>query len=163
MKKNRIIIVILAILLVIGVVTYAYYRFNPIIKIDTEVIKINENMQDKFDIKNSDKDNYRIINFTLYMYYSDNIEDIEIDIPYSFRELLGEDVYWNGSGSQFKDPANNRIEYKDEIIINYTQIDNKEVKDLLSKGTITILWKVNGKQKSKVFNIGESLTFTDRS
>ena len=54
----------------------------------------------------------------------------------------------------------NKIEYKDEIIINYKQLENKDIKDLLSKGTITITWKLDGKKKSKTFNIGDTITFS---
>lgn len=79
----------------------------------------------------------------------------------TFRKLLGEDVYWKGSRSQFEDSAKNKIEYKDEIIVNYTQVENKEIEDLFSKGTISISWKVDEKKRNTVFNIGETLTFTD--
>lgn len=161
MNKSRFIVVLLLVFLVVGVGTYTYYRFNPIVNINTKIIELDEKTQENYNnIDKSQKNNYKKLEFTLNVDYSDNIDDLEINIPYSFRELLGKDVYWSGSSYQDKDPEKNKIEYKDEIIINYKQLENKDIKDLLSKGTITITWKLDGKKKSKTFNIGETITFS---
>lgn len=160
MNKSRFIVVLLLVFL-FGVGIYTYYRFNPIVNINTKIIELDEKTQENYNnIDKSQKNNYKKLEFTLNVDYSDDIDDLEINIPYSFRELLGEDVYWSGSSYQNKDPEKNEIEYKDEIIINYKQLENKDIKDLLSKGTITITWKLDGKKKSKTFKIGETITFS---
>jgi len=41
------------------------------------------------------------------------------------------------------------------------KVENKDIKDLLSKGTINIIWKKDGKEKSKTFTIGETITFAN--
>ena len=161
MRKYRIIAVLLLIFLAVGISIFVYSRFHPIINIKTEIINITEKNRSKLDIENTQKHNYKTLNFTLNIKYSKQIDDIKIDIPYSFRELLGEDIYWKGSGYQFKDPVKHAIEYKEEIIINYLKVENKDIKDLLSKGTINVIWKIDGKEKSKTFNIGETITFAN--
>lgn len=161
MRKYWIIAVLLFIFLTVGISTFTYSRFHPIINIKTEIIKITEKNRSELDLENTQKHNYKKINFTLNIKYSNKIDDIKIDIPYSLRELLGEDIYWNGTGYQFKDPTKNEIEYKEEIIINYLKVENKDIKDLLSKGTINIIWKIEGEEKSKTFNIGETITFAN--
>ncbi len=71
----------------------------------------------------------------------------------TFRKLLGEDVYWKGSRSQFEDSAKNKIEYKDEIIVNYTQVENKEIEDLFSKGTRNNLDIMESRRKKEKYSV----------
>lgn len=160
MNKRRVIVGALLVLLVIVVSIYTYYQFNPIINVNAEIIEIDEKTQDKFNIEDSKQNNFKNLNFTLIMYYPKKVEDIKIDMPYSFRKLLGDDIYWTGSGYEFNDAERNKFTYKHEIIINSTSVDNKVIKDLLSNGTITITWKLDGKKKSKTFNLGENISFS---
>ncbi|AVK98716.1 Uncharacterised protein [Lysinibacillus sphaericus] len=84
MRRIRIIVVLLFIFLAVGFSIFTYSRFNPIININTEIIKIREKNLSKFDIENTQKHIYRKLNFTLNIKYSNKIDDIKIDIPIHF-------------------------------------------------------------------------------
>ncbi|CAM5705078.1 putative protein OS=Lysinibacillus sphaericus OX=1421 GN=LS41612_21525 PE=4 SV=1 [Lysinibacillus sphaericus] len=83
-RRIRIIVVLLFIFLAVGFSIFTYSRFNPIININTEIIKIREKNLSKFDIENTQKHIYRERNFTLNIKYSNKIDDIKIDIPIHF-------------------------------------------------------------------------------
>ncbi|KOP80805.1 hypothetical protein AMS59_05430 [Lysinibacillus sp. FJAT-14745] len=66
MNKSRFIVVLLLVFLVAGIGTYTYYRFNPIININTKIIELDEKTQENYNnIDKSQKNNYKKLEFTL--------------------------------------------------------------------------------------------------
>lgn len=164
MKKKW--IIISTFILTIGIIMtiiFFYIENNPLISFETKLTSVDDETYDSIGgldtVRYPEKENFKRLESTIKVTYSENIEEIEVYIPKTYKELLGNDIYWSGNTWEQADPNKNEIEYHYELILYTGETSEEELKNLLKEGKISITWKVNGEKKSKVYSIIENAVF----
>ncbi|MFF5995094.1 hypothetical protein AAGS61_10095 [Lysinibacillus sp. KU-BSD001] len=148
---------------IVTVIIYIHRQYNPAIVMHTEISGVDDETYESIGglevVKYPEQENFKQLIFSLNVIYSNKIEDIQINMPYSFIELLSREIYWTGSGWEFPDPNKRHVQHHYKVIMYIGEITKEDIENLLDKGYVTVSWKLNGEEKSKEYNIGESIIF----
>ncbi|MFY3790648.1 hypothetical protein ACOQFO_02850 [Ureibacillus sp. MALMAid1270] len=160
-KKYSIVFALFIGLLIAGV--YLYYQNNPSTQIRTEISTVDEKTYDSIGglehVNHPEQENFKQLLFTFKFSYTDDVEEYHFELDQDFRNLLGDDIYWFGNQYEFDTPETHEFTHEENIVIYTGEVSNDEIKDLLSKGIVTLSWKENGEEIVKEYNIGESVVF----
>jgi len=111
-------------------------------------------------VEHPEQENFRKLLFTFTFKYS-NAENIQTEMPKSFKELLTSDIYWVGKETEYDDFKRNEYIVKQEIVLYMGEVSEDELVDLLKDGVFIVTWEEDGKEKREEFNIGEKVIFID--
>ncbi|KGR89934.1 hypothetical protein CD30_14460 [Ureibacillus massiliensis 4400831 = CIP 108448 = CCUG 49529] len=164
MKKKVIISSVLLLLIgIIAISFYTYYQFNPTIVVRTEISQVDDETYKQIggleNVKYPEQENFKQLVFSIRVMHSDKIEDVKIETSNSISELLGKEIYWTGEYWELEEPDKRQYEHHNEMIIYTGEVIDEDIENLLRKGTVSISWKMNGEEKSKTYNIGETIVF----
>jgi hypothetical protein len=159
-RKWNVIIILVVVVSVISIM-YVYYQSHPKVMIETEISQVDDKTYRSIGglshVKYPEKENFKQLKSLIKVSYSKNIEDVEIELSKPYSELLGKDIYWTGKNWQYPHPDENFIEHYDEIIIYMGGTTEDQLKEMLSKGTITVTWKENEKVMKEKHTLDESV------
>lgn len=110
-------------------------------------------------VKYPEKDNFKLLKSLVKVSYPENVQNVEIEFLKTYKELLGEDIYWTGENWEYPHPDENIIEHYHEIIIYTGETNEQQLKDILSKGTMNVIWKENEKVMSEQHTLDEAVLF----
>lgn len=160
-KKYSLLFALFIGVLIAGV--YLYYQNNPSVQIRTEISPVDEKTYDMIggldSVNHPEQENFKQFIFTFIFNYTNDVEEFHFVMDQNIEDLLGDGIYWFGESSEFDNTDIREFTYKNKIIIYTGEVSNKEIKDLLRKGNVTLAWKESGEEILKEYNIGESVIF----
>ncbi|RTQ93323.1 hypothetical protein [Lysinibacillus telephonicus] len=166
MRRKWIVTVLIA---VIGVVFLTMYlnqsntKAHPNVIIETQISPVDDKTYDSIGsleyVKNPEKDNFKLLKSLVKVTYPKNVQNVEIEFSKTYKELLGDDIYWTGEIWEYPHPDDNTIEHYHEIIIYTGETNEQQLKDMLSKGTMKVTWKENEKVISEKHTLDEAVLF----
>lgn len=161
--KKRLVLLYIAVIGIIIVIKYIHFQNNPIIAVRVEISGIDDETYDSIGrldyVKHPKKGNFKELELSGDVYYSKNIEEVQFSMPDSFIDLLGKDIYWNGGGWEDASISKRYSQYYSKAIIYVGEVTEAEIKNKLNKGYFNVYWYIDGEEKKKEYNIGESLRF----
>lgn len=142
---------------------FLYYQNSPIVQVRTEISPVDNETYETIggleSVAHPEQEHFKKLIFTFKFNYTEEVEEYHLNLPHNLDQLLGHDIYWTGGYYEFDDIEKNEFIHEEEIIIYTGEISNKEIINLLSKGTVTFTWKENGEDFMKEYNVGESVVF----
>jgi len=143
---------------------FIYLMVHPSMEIRTEIKPIDDETYQTLGaleyVEHPEQENFRKLLFTFTFKYS-NAENIQTEMPKSFKELLTSDIYWVGKETEYDDFKRNEYIVKQEIVLYMGEVSEDELVDLLKDGVFIVTWEEDGKEKREEFNIGEKVIFID--
>ncbi len=159
-KKYSLLFALFIGVLMVGV--YLYYQNSSIIQVRTEISPVDdvtyETISGLESVAHPEQEHFKKLVFTFTFHYTEEVEEYHLNLP-EFNQLLGHDIYWTGGFYEFDDTEKNEFIREEEIIIYTGEVSNREIINLLSKGTVILTWRENGEDYLKEYNIGESVVF----
>lgn len=138
-------------------------KAHPNVMIETQISPVDDKTFDSIGgleyVKYPEKDNFKLLKSLVKVSYPENVQNVEIEFSKTYKELLGEDIYWTGENWEYPHPDENIIEHYHEIIIYTGETNEQQLKDILSKGTMNVTWKENEKVMSEQHTLDEALLF----
>lgn len=122
---------------------------------------------DTQQIDNPEKDDFRKINYKLYIEYPDNTSNRKVELPemYSLTDKNGENRYWSGGSSFEQDnEAENFAAYENELIMYVRGLRNTDIRNIFYslKGSVTWIDEFNNRIQYG-FMFGSHIVFEDES
>lgn len=145
------------------VLGYVYYLQQSNFYIRTEIKPVNqtiyESIEGKEYVDDPEIEHFRLLVFTFKLKYPKQVENIKIEMPLTFRQILTSSIYWTGESGEFNDLKRRVFMYEEEVILYTATVSNEELVDLLSKGRFIVTWTENGEEKVEEFLIEETIEF----
>lgn len=161
LKKLILLIITFFLFLVFFIIGFVYSLQQTNFYIRTDIVPIDEAtyeaLEDKEYFEDSKQENFRQLKFIFKCKYAKKVENIEIMMPYSFRELLSSTIYQSGDFYKNNDLKHRTFIYREEAILYTGEVSEQEILELLSKGVLKVTYLEEGIEKEKEFPIGESV------
>ncbi len=143
---------------------YFYFQNHPAILIRTEISPIDDMTYNQLGLYDKveflDRSKLQELTFTLKVNYSNNVENLEVNIPQYFTDLLGSEIYLGAKYKEHNDAETYQFIHEAEIILFTGQVSREEIKKLLQEGNILLTWDRKGKREQQTYNIGETVLYT---
>ncbi len=91
--------------------------------------------------------------------YPIEIENLEVQIPQYFTELLGSDIYLGAKYKEYNDKKQSQFVHEAEIILYTGEVSKEEIKTLLNNGDVLLGWDHKGERIHQTYNIGDTVVF----
>lgn len=113
------------------------------------------------NIDNATKDDFKSIDFSLYVKNSSKTTDRKIEVPDLKRLVKSYDEkrYWFGSESSQDNSSENFAQYSKKIVFYSKGLINEDIKKIFLTSEVNVLWTINNTENEKVYNLGSILTF----
>lgn len=163
--KNKITVKILCYVFLGVIITgcYLYFQTNPAVLIRTEISPIDDETYKQlvlFDKKKfSDKSNFQEISFSLKINYPREIQNLEVQIPKYFIDLLGSDIYFGAKYKEYNDVKQSQFVHEAEIILYTGEVSKEQIKNKLNDGNVYLGWDYKGERVLQTYNIGDTVVY----
>lgn len=161
--KNKKIYFFITLLVLVSIITACNgqdYTDTPEV---TTVFKFSRLSDDDFKevgAEDATKDDFRKVNFSVTVNYSEDMSDRKIYIP-DLKEIMNTydiERYWYGQYSS-KDTPEDDAEYIYDIMFLSKNLSDEDIKKIFKEAQINVTWNKSGKEEMRRINLSDIIDF----
>ena len=134
----------------------------------TVTLNISNLTNDEFNdvgaksLEDTNKDDFKNIQFTLEVEHSNMIKNREIVCP-SIKEILyskNKERYWFGEGNSQDNKGENFAKYNEKIVFYSDGLDENDIREIFKGEKVKVSWtKSKGEKKEESINLVDTVEF----